>query len=85
MGSPLSSVVADFFMEAFKQDMLNAASLKPSFYRCYVDDTLFVWTHDHDALTTFVNFLNCHKKIQITMELEHDRTLPCLDILLLKK
>lgn len=35
MGSPLSSVVTDFFMEAFEDEMLIAAPLKPMFYQRY--------------------------------------------------
>lgn len=33
MGSPLSSIVADFFMEKSEQHALESAPLKPSFYR----------------------------------------------------
>lgn len=43
MGSPLSSVVANFFMEAFERDVLSIAPLKPTLYKHLVDDTFLIW------------------------------------------
>ncbi|XP_022105762.1 uncharacterized protein LOC110987380 [Acanthaster planci] len=42
MGSPLSPVLADLFMEEFAQTALFSADLKPSVWIRYVDDTFVV-------------------------------------------
>lgn len=81
MGSPLSSVVDEFFMEGFKLEVLNEASLRPKLYKCFVDDMLLIWTHGHKTLAGFVDFLgSSYRQIQFTMELEHDGILPFLVI-----
>ena len=38
MGSPLSPIIANLFMEHFKQKALKSASLKPKVWFHYVDD-----------------------------------------------
>lgn len=58
MGSPLSSVVADVFMEAFELEILDAATLKQKVYKYFVDDMLLIWLHGHETLAGFVDFLN---------------------------
>ena len=40
MGSPLSPVMANLFMEEFEKNALATATLKPGFWFRYVDDTL---------------------------------------------
>lgn len=58
MGSPLSSVIMDYFMEMVEQKALEDALVKPSLYLRYLDDTLVVWTHGHKDLGQFVTYLN---------------------------
>lgn len=50
MGSPLSPIVADLFLEAFEAKTIERAHLKPSLYRCYVDDTLLFWQLGQEEL-----------------------------------
>lgn len=57
MGSLLSPVIANFFMEFFEQSAMEQASLKPLFYCRYVDETLLVWQHGQVALEEFVGTL----------------------------
>lgn len=57
IGFPLSSTVADFVIEAFELAALAAATLNPKFYKHFVDDTLLIWSHGHETLTRFVDFL----------------------------
>jgi hypothetical protein len=81
MGSPLSQVIANFFMEDFEERALEKATHKPSCWYHYVDDTFVIWRHGVDKLKTFLEFLNSiHKKIQFTMEMEEEKHLPFLDI-----
>ena len=46
MGSPLSPVAANLYMEAFEKQTLEAALLRPAFWVRYVDDVFSIWPHD---------------------------------------
>jgi hypothetical protein len=48
MGSPLSPVIANFYMEDFEEMPLDQASQKPLYWFQYVDDNL---SSGHRALT----------------------------------
>jgi hypothetical protein len=81
MGSPLSPVIAKFFMEDIEKKAVEQSTHKPTCWYRYVDDTLVIWPHGHDKITEFLNHLNgLHKKIQFNMETEKDGHLPFLDI-----
>ena len=86
MGSPISPVIANFFMEDLEEKALNQATLKPTCWYRYVDDTFVIWPHGKDNLTTFLEHLNgLHKNIQFTIEIEEDGHLPFLDIDIYRK
>jgi len=77
MGSPLSPVIANFFMEDFEERALNQATFKPTCWYRYVDDTFVIWPHGKASLTIFLEHLNgLHKNIQFTMEVEENGRLP---------
>ena len=83
MGSPLSPVVANFFMEKLEQQALSTASYKPKVWFRYVDDTFVVWSHGPEKLQEFLTHINkIHKNIQFTMETEENNKLAFLDVLL---
>ena len=68
MGSPLSPVIANFFMEDFEKKAMEQAVLKPVCWFRYVDDTFVIWPHGQEKLTEFLNHLNrIHNKIQFTI------------------
>ncbi len=50
MGSPLSPIIANLFMEEFEKNALATATLKPGFWFRYVDNTLSIWCHGLDNL-----------------------------------
>jgi hypothetical protein len=58
MGSSLSPVVANMFMEHFNTLSLNSFHLKPKFVFIFVDDTFIVWPHGPSFLISFLNHLN---------------------------
>ena len=58
MGSPLSPMVANFFMEHFETQALTSAIDKPTRWFRYVDDTLVIWPHGEEKLTSFLAHLN---------------------------
>jgi hypothetical protein len=48
MGSPVSPIVANLYMEAFETKALATAPIKPTVWYRYVDDT-FVVIHDYEV------------------------------------
>jgi hypothetical protein len=58
MGSPLSPIVANLFMENFEKKALDSFPLKPSRWKRYVDDTNVLWPHGKDELQKFFLHLN---------------------------
>ena len=69
MGSPLSPVVANIYMQDFESWVLGTAPLKPSLWLRYVDDTFVMWNHGDMELQNFLKHLNGqHIDIHFTME-----------------
>ena len=86
MNSPLSPVIANLFMERFEKDVLDSSPLKPTVWLRYVDDTFVIWPHGEKNLKIFLNHINeAHPSIKFTYEMEHEGTLPFLDVLVSKK
>jgi hypothetical protein len=78
MGSPLSPVIANFFMEYFEKKALELATHKTICWFRYVDDTFVIWPHGKEILAECLNHLNGLNNIQFTTEKEG--YLPFLDI-----
>ena len=80
MGSPVSSVVANLFMERFEEGALqDAIAFQPRIWRRYVDDVFSI------VLRSMVSKLLLHlngmdENIRFTTEQEKDRCLPFLDV-----
>jgi hypothetical protein len=81
MGSPLSPLMANLFMEWFEEQAQDTASLKPKLWLRYVDDVYCLWQHGRDSLSGFLDHLNgIHPNIRFTMETEENGKLPFLDV-----
>ena len=80
MGSPVSPVLADIYMENFETEALKSKHA-PRFWRRYVDDT-FAIIHSR-YLSRFLQHLNSIKPgvICFTHELETNNRLPFLEVL----
>ena len=87
MGSPLSPVIANVYMEALEERALHSFQLQPK--KCGSDMSLtqfFIWPHGREALSDFNTHLNQQTpSIQFTMEGESDGKMPFLDIVIERK
>lgn len=76
MGSPLSPLLADIYMDDFESKFImnnNNFSNNIIYYYRYVDDILVLWNNDQDNLNSFVDYLNsCHTKIKFTLEKQNN-------------
>jgi len=84
MGSPLGPTLANIFMVALEKTIFYKCPVefRPSFYRRYMDDTFALFDHPQQA-ELFLNFLNTlHPNISFTFELEKDKCIPFLDMLI---
>ena len=81
MGSSVSPVVANIYMEMFEELALTTAPHAPRIWKRYVDDTFCIMEAEH--VDHFLNHLNdLRPTIKFTMEQEKDGNLPFLDTLL---
>lgn len=81
MGSPLSPIVANIYMEFFEEMAMNLSKTRPRLWVRYVDDTFILWEHGKRRLNRFLTQLNSQRpSIQFTMEVEDENRLPFLDV-----
>ena len=79
MGSPLSPVLANLFMEHFEVDLLSQITPSPPLWLRYVDDVVMVWNPDDDFNGFHVAVNQLCPSIKFTTEWEELRSLPFLD------
>jgi hypothetical protein len=85
-GAVLALVIANLCMESFELQAMSLATKKPAHWYRYVDDTFVVWTHGKEELRCFLQQLNSmHPNMKFTMEVEHNITLPFLDVLVSRR
>ncbi len=81
MGSALSLVLANIYMEYFEEMALGSTSLKPSMWLRYIDDTFILWPHQEHVQKLLDNMNSIRPSIQFTKEKEQDNKLPFLAVL----
>ena len=76
MGSPLSPVVANIYMDFFEKEALQSFSLQPKWWIQFVDDTNINWSHGKENINKFLDHLNSRSDhIKFTMEVEEENTI----------
>ena len=88
MGSPLSPLLAEIFMNYFETQFLHSKipliKYIHSWYR-YVDDVFCIWTGTHRQLHQLLHHLNSvYPTIQFTLEVEHNNSINFLDLTISK-
>ena len=81
MGSPLSPVLANLYMEYFEEMPLGSTSLKPSTWLRYVDDTFILRPQQEDVQILLDHVNSIRLSIQFILEKEQDNKLTFLDVL----
>ncbi|VEL35619.1 unnamed protein product [Protopolystoma xenopodis] len=80
MGSPLSPVLANVYMNKIEENF-KMASLQPTVLMWYVDDYFALWSRGREKLEKFLKFVSqIDEKIQFTLEVEDGERLPFLDV-----
>ncbi|XP_041463894.1 uncharacterized protein LOC121414914 [Lytechinus variegatus] len=82
MGSPVSAVVANLYMEGFEQNALPKcpSTCRPRVWKRYVDDTFIIVNNSEaDSLLAYMN--SQQPSIQFTLETEQGGKLAFLDML----
>ena len=78
MGSPVSAVIANLYMESFEEQAIPTSSYKPTIWKRYVDDTFTIL--DRGNVDDFLQHLNNQQpSIRFTMETENNNKLAFLD------
>ena len=72
---------AIIFMHKTETELLQKSSLKPTFFKRFIDDIFLIWPHGEKQLQDFLQMINSHHKT-IKFTEEHSKTeIPFLDTL----
>ncbi|XP_072014956.1 uncharacterized protein [Amphiura filiformis] len=88
MGSPLSPIAVDLFMEWLEVQAIATApaGCKPKLWKCYVDDVLeIIKRGETKNLTDHLNQIDPTGSIKFTYEEEIDGSIPFLDTQITRK
>ena len=78
MGSPVSAVIANLYMEAFEEQAIESAPYKPKIWKRYVDDTFAIL--DRGNVDSFLHHLSSQQPtIRFAIETEKESKIAFLD------
>ena len=83
MGSSIAPILANLFLGYHEGKWIgDYEGNKPSYYKRYVDDIIAGFENENEA-KSFLAYLNSkHNNIKFTLEMEKEKRLPFLDVLL---
>lgn len=82
MGSDISPVLADIVMDDLETFCLSKLNFTPPFFFRYVDDTITIVPRDQ--IDNVIKVFNSYDpNLQFTMEIENNKQIPFLDLLLI--
>ncbi|KAI4476761.1 hypothetical protein M0804_013305 [Polistes exclamans] len=84
MGNPASPVLANIVMSYILKKVEGMLPFKVPFLKVYVDDIVTAIPKDGIEVT-IKTFNSVNKKIQFTIEVENNKTLPFLDLKIIRK
>jgi retron-type reverse transcriptase len=60
MGSPLSPILANIYMDHFENNYILSSRFSSyiKYYKRYVDDIILVWTGDKEHISEFLEYVN---------------------------
>ena len=90
MGSPLSGLLVDIYLNYYENDYLlsmnNKLHNRIKFYKCYVDDTFVIFDGTTRQIHTLLNYMNnINTYIQFMVEIESNNEINFLDLTLIKQ
>lgn len=69
MGTRVGPNYANIFMGVLEEEFLNSKSLKPLYYKCFIDDVFLIWPHGESNLLTFIDAFNsAHPSISFSSD-----------------
>jgi len=78
MGSSVSAVIANLYMEIFEEQAIESAPCEPKIWKRYVDDTFTIL--DRDRVDVFLQHLSSQQpSSRFTMEMENNSKIAFLD------
>jgi hypothetical protein len=81
MGSPLSPVVCNIYLETFEAEAIRDFPAKPVRYIRYMDDIFIEWPQHLCPITDFLQHMNSHSSsLRFTIEYETNGCLPFLEV-----
>lgn len=67
MGTKMAPSYANIFMGKLESQYLSQCPLKPLFYKRFIDDIFFIWTHTEEELLRFIdNYNTVHPNIEFS-------------------
>ena len=73
MGTKVAPSLANIFMSHFEEKFVYTYPKQPIFFKRFLDDIVFFWTHGEEELEKFMEYLNkCHEQIKFAFEVSEE-------------